>query len=102
MQCLTGNYRTGLNEYEVDFLDYVLRAEAEQRMVRHGTLQSEEGGRFFQEQNKHIIIEADDYFPIEISDRFIWMTLDQLHIFLKFNNYLNIQTRSLLSLLQFT
>ena len=102
VQCLTGNYRTGLNEYEVDFLDYVLRAEADQRLVQHLTLQSEEGGRFFQEQNKHIIIEADDHFPLEISDRFIWMTLDQLHLFLKFNNYLNIQTRSLLSLLQFT
>src|SRR5690606_25998035 len=27
VQCLTGNYRKGLNDYEVEFIDYVLAPE---------------------------------------------------------------------------
>ena len=95
VQCLTGNYRIGENEYSVPFLDEVLQAKKKQ--VLYSALQSEEGGRFFKEQNRNMIIEAQENFPLEVPDNYCWMTLNQLSIFLKFNNYLNIAARSIIS-----
>ncbi len=99
VQCLTGNYRKGENEYEVDFLDEVLNAKPEQ--IWYSSYQSEEGGRFYMEQNKNMIIEAGDDFPVDVPDRFFWMTLNQLMTFIRFNNYLNIAARSLLASIRF-
>ena len=99
VQCLTGNYRTGQNEYSVPFLNDVLNAKKEQ--IWYSTLQSEEGGRFFKEQNRNMIIEAEPDFPIEVPDNYCWMTLNQLSTFIKFNNYLNIAARSLIAAVSF-
>ncbi len=96
VQCITDSYD---HPFDVPFLSYVLNAQPEQ--FRYNTLQSEEGGRFYREQNRNIIIEADNYFPIEIPENYTWVTLNQLNTFLKFNNYLNIQARSLLSSIKF-
>ena len=101
VQCLTGNYRSGKNEYEVDFIDYVLNPEKNNATVLHSSFQSEEGGRFFKEQNKNMIIEVGDDFDVNVPDKYIWMTLHQIKTFIKFNNYLNIQSRSLLSVIKF-
>ena len=102
VQCLTGNYRKGQNEYEVEFIDYVLNPEKYKAKVHYSTFQSEEGGRFYQEQNKNMIIEVFDDFEINVPDKYNWMTLNQIKTFIKFNNYLNIQARSLLSSIKFT
>lgn len=101
VQCLTGNYRKGEREYNVPFIDYVLYPEKYNATVHHSSFQSEEGGRFFKEQNKNMIIEVADDFDINIPDNYIWMTLNQMKSFIKFNNYLNIQSRSLLSIVKF-
>ena len=99
VQCLTGNYRDS-RKPELPFLEYVLNAENKQ--ARYCCYQSEEGGRFYREQNKNIIIEADENFPVqEIPKNYTWLTLNQLLAFLKFNNYLNIQARSLISAIHF-
>lgn len=100
VQCLTGNYRKGLNEYDVPFLDQVLHADP--AMIWYDTMQSEEGGRFYKEQNRNLIIEIAEETTIEIPDHYIWMSLPQLKSFLKYNNYLNIAARSLISAIQFT
>jgi len=101
VQCLTGNYRKGESEYEVEFIDYIINPEAKNGTVRYSTFQSEEGGRFFKEQNKNMIIEVGDDFDTNVPDKYIWMTLNQIKTFIKFNNYLNIQSRSLLSAVKF-
>jgi len=98
VQCLTGNYRQ-TQEGALPFLHYVLNAKPEQ--IIFDTLQSEEGGRFYREQNRNIIIIAGDEVPIKLPDKYIWMTLNQLYTFQKFNNYLNIQTRSLIAAISF-
>ena len=96
VQCITDNY-TGKNNQP--FVDYVLHAKLEQ--IRVDTLQSEEGGRFYQEQNRNLIIEADESFPTEnLPENYIWVSFQQLMLFLQFNNYLNIQSRSLISLIR--
>ncbi len=98
VQCLTGNYRQS-KEGSLPFLDYVLNAKKDQ--IIFDTLQSEEGGRFFREQNRNMIVIANEDIPLELPDNFIWMTLNQLSTFLKFNNYLNIQARSLIAAISF-
>jgi oxidase EvaA len=95
VQCLTGNYREVDQEYRPPFLDYILNANPGN--IRYSTFQSEEGGRFFKEQNKNLLIEVEDNFPIEVPENYIWMTLNQIQMFIKFNNYLNIEARSLIS-----
>ena len=99
VQCLTGNYRKGENEYEVPFINEFLNAPEEKIIFK--TFQSEEGGRFYQEQNLNMIVEACDYFSENIPENYCWMTLNQLFTFIKFNNYLNIQARSLLAAITF-
>lgn len=98
VQCLTGNYRQ-TKEGALPFLDYVLNASEGQ--IVFNTLQSEEGGRFFREQNRNMIIIGGDELTIELPENYIWMTLNQLQTFLKFNNYLNIQARSLIAAISF-
>ena len=97
VQCITGSYE---NLEDVPFLDFVLNAK--QGQIRHDSFQSEEGGRFFKEQNRHLLIEVDDDFSIDVPRNYIWVSGSQLSDFLKFNNYLNIQARSLFSLISFT
>ncbi len=98
VQCLTGNIPDNPN-LQPDFYQYVVNARQEQ--VVFDTLQSEEGGRFYKEQNRNMIIEADDDFPLEVPKRYTWMTLRQIYEFLHFNNYLNIQARSLISAISY-
>ena len=98
VQCLTGNYRSSKGE-SLPFLNYVLNAKKNQ--IIFDTLQSEEGGRFFREQNRNMIIIAGEEIPVGLPENYIWMTLNQLHVFLKFNNYLNIQARSLIAAISF-
>lgn len=98
VQCLTGNYRQ-TKEGALPFLDYILTAKPEQ--IVFDTLQSEEGGRFFREQNRNMIVIAGHDVSSELPENYIWMTLNQLHTFLKFNNYLNIQARSLIAAISF-
>ena len=99
VQCLTGNYRKGKNEYTIPYLETVLDAPKDK--IWYSSYQSEEGGRFFQEQNLNIIVEVGDEFPNEVEGNYCWMTLNQMLSFVTYNNYLNIAARSLLSAISF-
>jgi len=98
VQCLTGNYRN-TKKGSLPFLNTVL--EANKNDIIYDTFQSEEGGRFFQEQNRHVIVKVDENFDVKIPENYCWITLNQLHSFLKYNNYVNIQARSLISSINF-
>lgn len=99
VQCLTGNYRKGKNEYTIPYLEEILNAPQEK--VWYSSYQSEEGGRFFQEQNLNKIVEVGDEFPIDVDENYCWMTLNQMMSFVTYNNYLNIAARSLLAAISF-
>lgn len=99
VQCITGDYRKGKNEYEVPFLDYVLSIDNSQ--IKYDVLLSEEGGRFYKNQNRNMIIEALDDFNMTIPKNYKWLTLNQLMKFMEYNNNVNIEARSLLSVLTF-
>lgn len=94
VQCLTGNYRD-TPQGSLPFLDYILTIPKNQ--IVFDTFQSEEGGRFYKEQNRNMIVIAGDELPLELPDNYIWMTINQLQEFIKYNNYINIQARTLLS-----
>ena len=98
VQCLTGD----INNPQLvrpPFLDYVLNVSKEQ--IVYDTLQSEEGGRFYKEQNRNLLVEADDSFSLDLPKHYTWMTLGQIYQFLRFNNYFNIQSRSLIAALNY-
>jgi oxidase EvaA len=97
VQCLTGDYRE-TQEGTLPFLDRVLNVKTEQ--IVFDSYQSEEGGRFYKEQNRNMLIIIDDL-DIELPENYIWMTLNQLYVFLRFNNFLNIQARSLIAAISF-
>lgn len=99
VQCLTGNYRVGSNEYSVKYINDVLNAPPQR--VLFDSMQSEEGGRFFHEQNRNLIVEVGEDFPLEVGENYCWMTLNQILRLIEFNNYLNIAARSLISAITF-
>lgn len=81
------------------FINDVNNAKKENIII--DTYQSEEGGRFYKEQNRNMVIKVDENFSEELPRNYAWMTLGQLNSFLKYNNFVNIQARSILSALQY-
>ena len=98
VQCLTGNYKE-TEAGNLPFLDYILGVDKSQ--VIYDTFQSEEGGRFYKEQNRNLIVMAGDEISMDLPENYIWMTINQLQNFIKYNNYINIQARTLLATLKF-
>lgn len=58
---------------------------------------SEEGGRFYHEQNRNIILRANAA-DIPLAQGYFWMDYSTLNHMVQYNNVLNIQLRNLLSL----
>ena len=98
LQCLTGKVPTN-HEHRPAFYDFIMNAPKDK--IIYDVKQSEEGGRFYHEQNRNMIVEVGDDFPVEVPERYTWMTLEQIYQFLRFNNYLNIQSRSLIAALNY-
>lgn len=63
------------------------------------TLLSEEGGRFYQEQNRNIILEIDKSKLSELPEGYFWTSYKTLNMLVQVNNTLNIQLRNLLAVL---
>jgi len=62
-------------------------------------LQSEEGGRFYHEENLNEIFEIN-YFEIDIDNTdLIWMSYSQIQELMKYSGIVNIQLRTMMSLL---
>ena len=65
--------------------------------ILNDVILSEEGGRFYHEQNRNIILETDMFQPPE---GYFWTDYRTLNLLTQVNNCLNIQLRNLLSLLE--
>jgi oxidase EvaA len=100
VQCLTGNYQNEKSIATLPFLQLVLSAQPDQ--IVFDVMQSEEGGRFFREQNRNLLVFAPENMEEELPEGYIWMNLKQVQTFIQFNNYFNIQARNLLATLSFT
>lgn len=77
--------------------DQVVNGEFE---VLSDSLQSEEGGRFWQLQNRNMIVKAPDDYEIEEKEHFMWMSLAQINEFMRFGKF-NIEARSIISSIDF-
>jgi len=98
IQCLTGDFRQVPNPppFVRQFVDGSINGR-----VLFDAKQSEEGGRFYHEQNRNVIVLLDEELDIDVPENYLWLTLGQIKEFLRFNNYLNIQVRSLIAELQY-
>lgn len=68
--------------------------------VKFQGLFSEEGGRFYHEQNQNIIMQINkNDLPNPLPEGYFWVDYQTLNILIQFNNCLNIQLRNLLSIL---
>lgn len=61
---------------------------------------SEEGGRFYHEQNRNIIMKVDKNKIPTLPEGYFWVDYSTLNYLVQVNNCLNIQLRNLLSLLK--
>jgi len=62
----------------------------------YDVLHSQEGGRFYHIQDRHIIVKIDNHKTIDIIDNYFWFSHNQLVDFIK-HGYFNVEARSLLA-----
>lgn len=85
--------------YHDDEVEKVFRRYFESgKGIIANVLLSEEGGRFYHEQNRNVIIEIPDYELTKLPDNYFWVTHAALENMMMTGNCLNIQLRSLMSL----
>lgn len=68
--------------------------------IKNNVILSEEGGRFYHEQNKNIVVQTEPDKIGELPEGYFWLDYKTLNEMVQFNNVLNIQLRNLLSLLE--
>ncbi len=62
-------------------------------------LQSEQGARYFNKRNRNMIVAVED--EIEVHEDFCWLTLGQIKKLLRFDNLVNMDSRTVLAGVQF-
>ncbi len=92
------------NDYARNEDDQVTRLFWQKLKARDGVIidaiLSEEGGRFYQEQNRNVIIEVSKDEIDELPKGYVWSDYGTLNILMQVNNVLNIQLRNMLSFLE--
>lgn len=71
-----------------------------QQGILYNVILSEEGGRFYHEQNNNIIIDISVDEIEKLPPEYFWVDYKTLNLLTQINNCLNIQLRNLLSLLE--
>ena len=85
------------DDNEVDRLFYNMYQKSEG--IKVDVILSEEGGRFYHEQNKNVIIYINEEELPDIPADYLWVDYATLAYMVQFNNCLNIQLRNLMSLI---
>ena len=96
---LDDNHKNKFDQLIIDFIN-----QANKNKFIFDTIQSEEGGRFFQIQNRHLLLEISNNDLIslgKIPDNYLWISLNQLTKLNRFDNILNIQLRSIIAMIPF-
>ncbi|MFI8404589.1 NDP-hexose 2,3-dehydratase family protein [Streptomyces sp. NPDC085463] len=98
VQCTAANHADRTGGDRPPFLDLVLSADPAR--VRYGVLHSEEGGRFLNAESRYLFLDADeDEAPLDAPPGYAWVTPGQLRRLVRHSHYVNVQARTLLSLL---
>ena len=89
--------RKSMTELEKLFMDKLEKADKNSKEA--DVILSEEGGRFYHEENRNVLLEIDEKeLPALPSDHF-FVDLATLSDMIRFNNCVNIQLRNLISLI---
>jgi oxidase EvaA len=64
--------------------------------ILYDQMQSEEGGRFYHCQNRHMIVKIDGYKNLKLIDDYLWVSYNQVLDFVRYG-YFNVEGRSLMS-----
>jgi len=67
--------------------------------ITYDTIQSEEGGRFYQFRERYVVKQIDNYKDITLQDNYTWVSYNQLVKFTKLG-FSNIELRSLVTCLE--
>ena len=79
------------------YLDYFLHAEQYEVVVDQ--IQSEQSSRFWKKRNRNIIVRVDE--EVEVLPSHRWMTLGQIKALMRYDNLVNMDTRTVLSCIPF-
>ncbi len=83
------------NEVDKIFIENMLS----EKNVDFQGLFSEEGGRFYHEQNRNVVMQIKKSELQSLPEGYFWVDFQTMNILIQFNNCLNIQLRNLLSIL---
>jgi oxidase EvaA len=97
VSCSNINYIDKKESLKPEFYNFFKNASKEN--ILYDTIQSEEGGRFFQLQNRNMIVTTNAK-KIYLPNNYMWMTVNQISKFMKYSMF-NIEARSLISSLTF-
>lgn len=87
--------------YNDNEIEKLFRKKYESKLgIMVDVILSEEGGRFYHEQNNNVIIEIADNELTELPGDYLWVSYATLNYLVQVNNCLNIQLRNLLSLIK--
>lgn len=93
LQATRSNFTQRHGGNKPEYLDYFLNAQDHEVVVDQ--IQSEQSSRFYKKRNRNIIIRVDTEIPLSYNYR--WMTLGQMKKLMKYNNLVNMDTRTVLS-----
>lgn len=97
VQC-TPEYYPEQGPARIPFLDVVVNAAPDRLLFE--AVHTEEGGRFFNAVSRYLIVEADEaQAPSEPPPGYRWVTPGQLNSLVRHGHYVNVQARTLLSVL---
>ena len=97
VQCTPDNHRDLPARSRPRYLDQVLAAP--RASIRYDAVQSEEGARFHHAENRYLVIDVGEDFPLDTPADYTWATLDQIGRLLRHSYYLNMQLRTLVAVL---
>ena len=81
-------------------VDALFREKIAAHETQYQVILSEEGGRFYHEQNHNYVVEIEPDELKELPEGYFWIDYGTLNYMIQINNCLNIQLRNLLSLLE--
>ena len=97
VQCQPTAYLHLPDSQRPDYLDMVIRADADDAMI--DVVQSEEGGRLFHAENRYVVARVAPDIPV--AEWHMWVTMGQLQEIVRFGGHINVEGRVLMALLAF-
>lgn len=97
----TVQLEAGTDESDYDEITrFFFNSMKDESCIRNKVILSEEGGRFYHEQNMNVVLRVSAGNVPQLPEGYYWADYRTLNEMVQYNNVLNIQLRNLLSLLE--